>query len=368
MGGSADPMFDPTRPIVCDVLTGFLGSGKTTLLNRFLREGGAFGTAVIVNEVGAVGIDQLILSRVAENIALLESGCLCCSLVGALHETLLDLKRRAQEAGHPVERILIETTGLAEPAPILHVLLGSKSLSSEGFSLGRVIVTVDAQMAAGQIARQRETVRQVALADVLAITKTDLADAPGIVALHGALDGLNCVAPRFDVNAGSALSRIFVEPVPKFAAQMVTSVSGAIHEIDEGSAPNVASHRHHAHDAHVHGGVTSYSFWMDEGEVHPAGLAAWMHLLVNEYGDRILRCKGLFHLTEPQRDVHIQGVGSYFYAPAPLDTWPDEDRRARVVVIGEQLDEAWLQASLGALAIRESGLLPRNLQELCQVL
>lgn len=342
--------------ITCDVLTGFLGSGKTSLLNRFLHTEAARGVAVVINEIGAIGIDQLILSQISENVVLLESGCLCCSLSGSLRETLLDLKRQARAAGHPLTRVVIETTGLAEPAPILNILLGDQTLA-DSFVLGRVISTVDAHQALGQIRRQRETVRQVALADVLAITKTDLVDKQAELALNTALDGLNATALRVRANDADALTDIFVRANPAVPARSEpTHEAGNSHD----------SHRHN-HAAHPHGAVNNESLWLGPQRIHPAGLAAWTHLLICEYGDRLLRCKGLLHLSDPIRDVFVQGVGRYFHPSAAIARWPDSDPRARMVVIGERIDPSWLRASLPAFLIDETGLLPRTLEELNQV-
>lgn len=368
MDDAVNPAQHATSRIACDVLTGYLGSGKTTLLNRFLRTQEARGTAVVVNEIGAIGIDQLILSQVSENVVLLESGCLCCSLSGSLRETLLDLKRQARTAGRPLARVVIETTGLAEPAPILNILLGDRTLN-DSFVLGRVITTVDAQQALEQIRRRRETVRQAALADVLAVTKTDLADEQAMLALSTELDGLNATARRVRADDAGALASIFGHEIPAVPAARGTLRLAVRAGYGE---PTQHDHAAHAHESgpghsHAHGTVGSVSLRLGSAPIHPAGLAAWTHLLVCEHGDRLLRCKGLLHMSEPARDVFIQGVGNYFHPPAVVASWPDSDPDARLVVIGERLDPAWLQASLDALRIDEFGLLPRTLEELNQV-
>jgi G3E family GTPase len=159
----------PGDAVLCDVLTGYLGSGKTTLLNRYLRGSEASGTAVIVNEIGAIGVDHLILGEVSDNVVLLDSGCLCCSLTGSLRETLLDLYLQAERINISLKKVVIETTGLAEPLPILHALIGDRMLKDR-FALRCVIVTVDGQQALEQLANRKETARQVAVADVLVIT------------------------------------------------------------------------------------------------------------------------------------------------------------------------------------------------------
>jgi G3E family GTPase len=339
--------------IICDVLTGFLGSGKTTLLNRYLRRRDSEGTAVIVNEVGEIGIDQLVLRQVSENVVLLDSGCLCCSLTGSLRETLLDLASKAASAGLPLKRVMIETTGLADPLPILHTLLGDRTLTDR-FEFGRVVTTVDGHQALAQIEAGRETARQIALADVVVITKTDLAEAASASALYTALQALNPRARRVDAQNDDALEVAFDAAVDNAGRG---DLPGATNE------PQQEGHHHHVH----HHGIGAESFWIDSSTSWP-GIAAWWHLLNQRYPRRILRCKGVLHVAETASPVLIQGVGNHFHPPTLLASWPDDDARGRLVVIGEGLEREWLQSSLRALSIDSGGVLPRNLNELAQYL
>jgi G3E family GTPase len=373
--------------ITCDVLTGYLGSGKTTLLNRYLRSGAGAGTAVVVNEVGEIGIDQLILQEVSDNVVLLDSGCLCCSLTGTLRETLLELASQARRAGLPLRRIVIETTGLAEPLPILHSLLGDKLLTG-GFALGRVVTTVDAQHALAQLAAGRETARQIAVADVLVTTKTDLVEAAALSSLETAVRALNPRARVISAQAHDLLEAAFETPVDRVDGPVAAPLQAPGHaregshddehdgdhedgyEGDEkgdykgghevGRRGEPHRHLHHHHE------IGAQSFWVDQQTSWP-GIAAWWHLLMQRYEHRLLRCKGILQLVDTPAPVLVQGVGNYFYPPTRLARWPEGEPRARVTLIGEGLERDWLQASLRALCIDTGGLLPRTLDELEQV-
>ncbi|WP_063741150.1 CobW family GTP-binding protein [Caballeronia glathei] len=343
-----------STPVVCDVLTGYLGSGKTTLLNRYLRTRGE-GTAVIVNEVGEIGVDQLVLREVSENVVLLDSGCLCCSVSGTLRETLLDLGTQAARAGLPLTRVVIETTGLAEPVPILHALLGDRLLTGR-FELGRVVTTVDRQHALAQLEAGRETARQIAVADVLVTTKRDLADAASMPLLEAALNTLNPRARRIDAHADNALDAVFDAPAIRVGDSSADSARQA-----------ARTHDHDDHHAHVHvHGIGAQSFWVDFTTSWP-GIAAWWNLLMQRYDRRLLRCKGVLGLDQAASPILIQGVGNHFHPPLRLARWPEGDARGRVTLIGEGLERDWLEASLQALRIDTSGLLPRTLEELAQV-
>ncbi|MFM0116887.1 CobW family GTP-binding protein [Paraburkholderia nemoris] len=352
----------PGALIPCDVLTGYLGSGKTTFLNRFLKSAEALGTAVVVNEVGEIGIDQLILGEVSDNVVLLDSGCLCCSVSGTLRETLLDIAAQANRIGLPLRKVVIETTGLAEPLPILHALMGDRALAAR-FELGRVITTVDARLAAEQFRRRRESARQVAVADVLVITKSDLVDAAQVAAVEGLTVAMNPRARLIDSAADDALYAAFCE---------ASACRESISPLQASGHPHGHGHRDHADSrSNIHGvhetSVGAESFWIDDETSWP-GISAWWQLVVERYGARLLRCKGIFRLRETQDVVLIQGVGTHFYPPVTLSSWPIGDARARMTVIGESLERDWLKSSLRAFQIDEAGLLPRNLNELDLVL
>ncbi len=351
------------RKINCDVLTGFLGSGKTTLLNSFLRQCGTNDIAVIVNEFGAIGLDQFVFQEVADNVYLLDSGCLCCTVTHSLRETLLQIKDVAAQAGHAnLQQVIIETTGLADPLPILHALLGDRVLMDH-FQLGRVIATVDAVQGATQLHTHRESLRQASVADQLVITKTDLADAAPLQALRCLLKEVN---PRAQVNesaAGQAATSVFAANDTCEGIALLSSQQSYI-EREEAAPQFFAPHPQAAHTHGIHNhGIGSWSAFID---VQPtwAGVSAWWNLLVHHYEARLLRCKGLLRMDDVRPFVLIQGVGKVFHSPTFLARWPDADPRSRLVCIGLELDADWLQDSLRALSIAEPSSRPLTLDEI----
>jgi len=320
------------------VVSGFLGSGKTTLLNRLLRRPEFAATAVIVNEFGEIGLDHFLIERASDNVVLLESGCLCCTIVDSLHETLAQLHyRRARGEIPAFERVVVETTGLAEPGPILNVILGHP-LVRDHFRLDRLVVTVDALNAPQGAHTHPEVARQIALADALIVTKLDLVDdAAGVNAL---LEALNPAAARYDARDADAFVRAF-EDRPG-------------NGLTETRAGVVRTYAHH-HPAHAIG-VSSHAFVLDAPPTW-AGVAAWWRLVRDHFGDRLLRCKGLLEIADTGEIVFIQAVQRVFHTPERLPGWPGDDHRSRLVCITAGVDEAELRASLKALSL-ESGANP----------
>lgn len=336
-----------------DLLTGFLGSGKTTLLNAFLRTEAGADTAVIVNEFGAIGLDQLLYKEISEDVYLLDSGCLCCTVTHSLRETLLEIKGLAQRLGRPeLRRVVVETTGLADPLPVLHALLGDKTLMQH-YRLGHIITTVDAMQGAEQLAQHTESQRQAGVADQLVITKADQVEPARLLALQQQLLQINPGAKVTVSSHGQAAAAVFTAHASERQFQLLPSASQPIFSALSGS-PGVFGHS---------STITSWSTFVD---VQPtwAGIAAWWNLLTQHFGPQLLRCKGLLQLSDPPSFVLIQGVGKVFHTPTTLAAWPDEDPRGRLVCIGTNLDPVWLQASLKALLITEPSSKPRNLAEL----
>ena len=299
------------------LVTGYLGSGKTTLIRALLESPALGETAVIVNELGEIGIDHAILRQVDERTVLLASGCVCCTLRGDLADELRDLlDRRASGEIPPFTRVVVETTGVADPAPILATLL-SEPLVRNQYVLESVIATVDAQHGL----RGEESERQVAAADVLVVTKADLAD-PGNA--ERAAGGLNPVA----------------------------SVVRAVHgDVDAavllGERRNIAPPSP-AHD-HVHEeDVAAVSLVLD-GPVDWLGFGVWLTMLLHARGREILRVKGLLDVggTGP---LLVDAVQHVVHPPVHLDSWPDDDRRSRLVLIGRHLDAERLERSLRSFA------------------
>ncbi|MES2535389.1 MAG: GTP-binding protein [Pseudomonadota bacterium] len=347
--------------ITCDLLTGFLGSGKTTLLNAFLRLEAGADTAVIVNEFGTIGLDQLLYKEVSEDVYLLDSGCLCCTVTHSLRETLLEIKNLTARMGRPpLRRVVIETTGLADPLPILHALLGDRTLTPD-FRLGQVITTVDAVQGAAQLEQHQESRRQASVAEHLVITKTDLADNARLPALRQKLFRINPRAQVSESVSGQAALSVFDGDGYDRSLQLLAPGGDYIRR--ESTTQNYFTIPDQtgtpAHDS----AIGSWSTFIDTQPTW-AGVSAWWNLLIHKFGDRLLRCKGLLHMDDVRPFVLIQGVGKVFHSPAFLTQWPDADPRSRIVCIGAGLDESWLRDSLRALLITEASSRPLTLNEL----
>lgn len=266
-----------------DILTGFLGSGKTTLLNRLLTSGGFANTAVVVNELGEIGLDHLLVEQSSDQIALLEGGCLCCAVVDSLPETLLELCRKRSGGEVPTfDRIVIETTGLADPGPIAEMVLRSPLLA-HFMKPGVVVTAFDTLDGFDLIARHPEAMMQVVLADRLVLTKLDLRD-PWRGEEQDRLVALNPLAEI--VTAADILA----EP-------------GRLVEGAAVAAKPIAASARHSH------GVHAFSFPID-APVTRAGLAAWSTVLTHRIGDALLRCKGIVRVGS--QAVLIQGVRQRF--------------------------------------------------------
>ena len=392
--------------IPVNVLTGALGSGKTTLLKALLRAPGLAGTMVLVNELGEVGIDHHLVEHASESTLLLENGCLCCAMRDDLKTALKDLhSRRALGEIPRYERIVVETTGIADPVPIAYTLLAEPVLQHH-YRLGNVVTVVDAVNAPAQLDRFEESVRQVALADRLVVSKLDLAGPGALAALRPRLAALNPTVPI--VVAGSPE----LDPVELLITDVYDRRSKG-REVErwmrstreamaaDGGPANRAADPHPAHDgshpAGVHGPNPADNHGPDPtggdglhlasshglaGEApalpgdggdlhlagghgpHPASIAAccftfeaaldwtafgvWMSMLLHRHGDRVLRIKGLLNVAGVPGPVLVNGVRHLVHPPAHLDRWPDEDRRSRVVVISNGLRREEIERSLHA--------------------
>jgi G3E family GTPase len=304
------------------VLTGFLGSGKTTLLAGLLRDPALGETAVIVNEVGEIPIDHHLLRRVDERTVVLASGCVCCSLRGDLADELRDLLVRRERAEvPPFRRVVVETTGLADPAPIVNTIL-TEPLLRNHYRLEAVVTTVDGVHGLGAAGREDEWTRQAAAADRLCLTKTDVADAAAVDSLERRLAALNPLAPVLRTPLGEAAAAAVLAPVP--------------HE------PRRLPEAAHAHDD----AVSAFALVLDR-PVDWVAFGIWLTMLLQAHGDDVLRVKGLLDvgLAGP---VLLNGVRHVFHAPVHLERWPDGDRRSRIVLIGRNLDRGELERSLAA--------------------
>jgi len=333
------------------LITGFLGSGKTTLLNHLLRHEDMKDSAVIINEYGEISLDHLLVERVDGEVAVLASGCICCTIRSDLEETLRNLLvRRDRGEVPPFRRILVETTGLADPAPIVQLLLNNP-LVSHFLRLDTVVTTVDAANALHQLDRQYEAVKQVALADRLLITKCDLVS--NIAALEARLRRLNPGARLERVTHGE------IDPAGLFGAGLVdpgkkkVDVACWLNEQAFAPAREAAhdhhDHAHHGHDHHSHeSSITSFVLAFDE-PLDWMAVSGWLAYLRGARGEDLLRVKGILNLRGEIAPVAIHGVHHVFHPPVALGGWPDADRRSRIVFITRGI------AREEALALWEAG-------------
>ncbi len=332
--------------IPVSVLTGFLGSGKTTLLSRLLRHDGMARTAVIINEFGAVGLDHLLIERSDDDIVQLNSGCLCCTIRGDLVRTIGNLiARRRRGDVLEFERIVIETTGLADPVPVLQALMTDPAVAAD-IALDGVVTVVDAVNGAATLERYDEAVRQVALADRLVVTKVDLAD-PDATGLPGRLRALNPAAPMMHAVQGD------IDPARLF------DTSGPVAKSADASAwmaaetpPWLAAEtpHGHGHDVSRHGAdIRAHSFTRAK-PLHAVALTLYLEILAEHCGADLLRLKGLVNLVEsPDQPAVIHGVQHVLHPIDWLDAWPDGSHDSVFVFITKDIPGDWLECLLDAV-------------------
>lgn len=334
------------------VITGFLGSGKTTTLTNILADPRMAGAAVIINEFGEIGLDHLLVERPREDVVLLESGCLCCTVRGDLVNTLTGLFiARARGEIMAFDRILVETTGLANPIPVLQTAHADPELANL-LHVEHVITTVDAVHGGEQIRTHPECVKQICTADTVLITKTDLADRAAVDCLRTDIEHLNPGAEQIDViNGQIAPDRIFAA-----LRGAPASVSGPPHRIhhdtsgDDTHAPHEHAHsKHHVHDeAHHAAGITSYSIIV-ETPVTANGLQVWTQMLSDFNGADLLRIKGVVNIEG--RPYVLQAVQHLVHPLTELPAWPSDDRRTRLIFITRNIPRAAIERTLHALAL-----------------
>lgn len=332
------------RPPV-SIITGYLGSGKTTLLNRLLRDPALANTAVIINEFGEIAIDHLLVAAPSENMVLLANGCICCAVRGDLVGTLTELAdKRDRGDTPPFDRVLVETTGLADPVPVLQTLITDPDVGPR-YRLDGVVTLVDGVHGAAQLNTHREAVKQAALADRLLLTKCDVAAAETLTALERRLAALNPAAERYRAVRGEisphqlfgvSLARADCEGLARWLGhESYFAASGA----RPGDLGGMGGRRHDD-------GVEAFGVYVD-APVTDAGLVAWLHLLASLRGANLLRMKGLLNVEG--RPVAVHAVQTLIDEPVGLERWPDSERRSRLVFITRGLARSDIERTLDAL-------------------
>jgi len=335
-------LFDPDRSagrVPLALITGFLGSGKTTLLNRVLGDPSMARSLVLVNEFGEVGLDHLFMESIDGDMVLLQSGCVCCTIQGDLDRTLRDIaRRRSRDETPPFDRVLLETTGLADPAPILQLLLNSPMISHD-YRLDGVITTVDAVNGAHQLDQHEEAIKQAAVADRLLISKTDLADANASARLRARLEELNPGAQLYEIVQGDIDPALLFDSGPFDPAgkgeKVLQWLNAEAHDRHDDH-----HHDRSRHDAHIGSFCLTFDQPLDWDRFN-----RWLMAVRAAWGDRLLRVKGMLNVVGETQPLVIHGVHRTFHPPTLLARWPDDDRRSRLVFITRDLDRATVEAS-----------------------
>lgn len=340
-------------PIPINVITGFLGSGKTTLLKRLLASPAMGDTAVLINEFGEVGLDHYLIEKVDERTVMLQSGCICCTIREDLGTAARELYARREKGEVPAfRRLVIETTGLADPVPILYTLM-TEPVVEERFRLGNVVVTVDAANAGLHLSRQPESVKQAAVADRIVITKTDLVKPGAVDALEARLVRLNPSAKIFRAPSGALTPDNLLEGGRYDPAEKPAEVRAWLNEEAYRSAERARrdghAHGDRGHDVNRHDErIAAFCLSIDE-PLDWGAFAIWLTMLLHKRGADVLRVKGLLRVEGAEGPVAVHGVQHIVHPPVHLARWPDgEDERSRIVFICRDIGRAEIERSLAA--------------------
>ena len=353
---SASRPSGPLPPIPLVVITGFLGAGKTTLLNRLLKEPALADTAVIINEYGEVAIDHLLVEQASDGIIQLSDGCLCCTVRGELVDTLADLVDRLQTGRIArLSRVVVETTGLADPAPVLQSIMGHPALV-QAFRLDGVVTLVDAVNGEVTLDAHVEAVKQAAVADRLVLTKVELAAAPETVQrLKARLRALNPGARIVEAGGAQASALLdcgLYDPATKSAdvRRWLGEEAAHGHHHDHHKHGHEHGHDHDNDHGHRHDSRVRTHTLVHDGPVAYAAIEMFLDLLRSAHGDRLLRMKGIVELREdPARPLVVHGVQRLLHPPARLPAWPDGQRGTRLVLITLDMPQDYVRRLFSAL-------------------
>ncbi len=337
-----------TEPTPVNLITGFLGSGKTSLLQRLLSDPALADTAVLINEFGEVGLDHHLLERIDDTMVLLQSGCLCCTIRGELSAAIKDLHSKRERGIVPAfRRLVVESTGLADPFPILSTVQADPVLKHH-FRLGNVITTVDAVNGEAQLARRAESVKQIAVADRLVLTKTDLAEAGAVDALVAHIRRLNPAAPLWRAAEGSLEAEALLShDLFALAGKSDQARRWFAAEVDA-QPTHHHDHEGNRHDANRHGNsIHAFSLTFD-GALDWTMFGIWLSMLLHRHGPAVLRVKGILNVAGSATPVAVHGVQHLVHPPIHMAAWPDGDRRSRLVFIVDGLGRELIERSLMA--------------------
>ena len=341
------------RQLPVSVLTGFLGSGKTTVLNHLIQQPALCRTLVLINEFGEIGLDHNLVAHSKDDVVVeMSSGCLCCTIRGDLAKTLREAPARFARGGELwFDRVVIETTGLADPAPILHTLMTDPAVARR-YRLDGVIATVDAVNGSDTLDRQTESVKQAAVADRLLLTKTDLAEVDALCSLQERLRVLNPAAPQIIAENGTVDPALLFDAglydpktkSPDVQRWLTAEAYDESHGHGHGAAGHGHTHQHNdvnRHDAHIKALCLTI-----EQPIRGEALDAWLGALLVFRGADLLRTKGIINVAELEGPMVIHGVQHIFHPPITLKEWPSEDRRSRIVFITRNIEESTLRDTL----------------------
>jgi G3E family GTPase len=336
-----------SEPIDVSLITGFLGSGKTTLVRHLLRCLAMKDVIVIVNEFGEVGLDHQLMEASGQEVVLLESGCICCSLDGSLTETIEGLLRQRRKGTlPPFRRILVETTGLADPGPVIHELFEMRAIRL-GVNLDRVVTLVDAVNGSAALDRHEVAVRQAALASCILVSKADLSISARVNEL---LDRLAAINPRARLEL---VQNGEIDPGTLFPSSPNAAISDLIGWQEQRRGHH--EHRRH-HDHSHHDRVSTVALRLTE-RISLQKFCGWLDETIAAYGDDVLRIKGILNVEGRAKPVVVHGVQRVFHPAIELEAWPDEDRSSRLVFILYDIEPHILVRSLRqALSIEEKSL------------